>query len=107
MSVRRRLQRLAESARLTPRALSPEAALHGCETCRDVTERQAYTRDLIESGRASEMLQLQEGRTDGRVPHQRLQCDACGAYWLICFFPDEKGELCVRFAPVAPPTEVN
>jgi hypothetical protein len=104
VSASRRLRRLARRAQLTPRALSPEAAKHGCAECRADATRHALVRELLESGRASEMVQ---DRGDGLTAHQPTRCEACGAFWSVCFFPDEKGELCVRFAPMAPPGEVN
>ncbi len=79
------LRAIAERAELTPTALSPEAAKHGCDLCRGQERRQAITRDLI---------------SEGQLCTARLRCTDCGADWLVSLFAKgARQELHVSFKP--------
>jgi hypothetical protein len=83
-----RLRRLARRAKLThqPEQSDAAAKLHGCEGCRDPSNRQELTKSLIESG---------------DINGAQARCPLCGASWFVSFFADATGQACVRFAVVA------
>lgn len=85
MSQRRKLQRAADKAKLTPVALN--APLHGCETCRGGDWRTKLTRKLL-----GEMM----------IGDSTVLCTVCGARWKVSVFTvGPREEVHISFNPIA------
>lgn len=84
MSQRRKLQRAADKAKLTPVAL--EAAPHGCERCRGQEWRTQLMKELL---------------TNVMIGDSKVLCTVCGGKWLVSVFAvGPREEIHISFKPI-------
>ncbi len=79
-----KLRKLAKRVNLTK--VHAGATKHGCESCREQSFRQAFTREVVERGVC-------------HVSHT-LTCPLCSSVWRVTFGADSAGGALVYFAPV-------